>query len=64
MEKRTMASRCGLSKRSPSKAARAPDNPRAQEAHCRSYGAMALTKYDITCFSATPALCEEGNSCA
>jgi methionyl aminopeptidase len=30
----------------------------------RNYDAMALTKAGITCFSATPALCEEGNSCA
>lgn len=26
--------------------------------------AIALTKNGITCFNATPALCEEGNSCA
>ena len=29
-----------------------------------NYWAMALTKYGITYFNATPALCEDGNSCA
>jgi hypothetical protein len=30
----------------------------------RNQGEMAPTKSDITCFNATPALCDEGNSCA
>jgi TIR domain len=42
--------------------------PAKVEPDCKPYSAnyraMALTKYGMTYFNATPALCEDGNSCA